>query len=161
MIGFDGESRVILELTSAADRATITNHISALDAGGGTFLYPTLEDAHGRLLNSNARRKHVIVLSDGQTQGFGYDEIVQAMAADGITLSAVGIGDGADMNLMETIALAGGGRAYFTNDLDSIPQIFTREALRASKSMLVERLVQPIAIGDDVALAAGQTVAHA
>ncbi|UCG15621.1 MAG: VWA domain-containing protein [Phycisphaerales bacterium] len=153
VIGFDGESRVILELTSAADRATITNHISALDAGGGTFLYPALEDAHGRLLNSNARRKHVIVLSDGQTQGFGYEDIVQAMAADGITLSAVGIGDGADMNLMEGIAMAGGGRAYFTSDLYSIPQIFTREALRASRSMLVERLVQPVAISDDVALA--------
>jgi Ca-activated chloride channel family protein len=153
VIGFDGQSRVILELTSAADRTTITNHISALDAGGGTFLYPALEDAHGRLLTSNARRKHVIVLSDGQTQGFGYEEIVQAMAADGITLSAVGIGDGADMNLMEAIAMAGGGRAYFTNDFYTIPQIFTREALRASKSMLVERLVQPIAIGDDVALA--------
>ncbi len=153
VIGFDGESRVILELTSAADRPTITNHISALDAGGGTFLYPALEDAYDRLLNSNARRKHVIVLSDGQTQGFGYEEIVQAMAADGITLSAVGIGDGADMNLMEDIAMAGGGRAYFTNDFYSIPQIFTREALRASKSMLVERLVQPIAVGDDVALA--------
>lgn len=153
VIGFDGQSRVILELTSAADRATITNHISALDAGGGTFLYPALQDAHDRLLSSNARRKHVIVLSDGQTQGFGYEDIVQAMAADGITLSAVGIGDGADMNLMETIAMSGGGRAYFTNDFYSIPQIFTREALRASKSMLVERLVQPIAIGDDVALA--------
>jgi Ca-activated chloride channel family protein len=152
VIGFDGESRVLLELTPAADRTTVNSHIAALDAGGGTFLYPALQDAHERLTSSNARRKHVIVLSDGQTQGFGYEDQVQMMAYDGITLSAVGIGDGADMNLMETIAVAGGGRAYFTNDFYSIPQIFTREALRASKSMLIERLVQPVAIGDDAAL---------
>ncbi|MHC4416311.1 MAG: vWA domain-containing protein, partial [Planctomycetota bacterium] len=152
VVGFDGESRVILELTPAADRATIASHISALTAGGGTFLYPALEDAHARLMDSGARRKHVIVLSDGQTQGFGYEELVGMMAADGITLSAVGIGDGADMQLMESIALAGGGRAYFTNDFFNIPQIFTREALRASRNMLVEGLIVPSVLEDDVAL---------
>lgn len=152
LIGFDGEARVLMELTPAADRQTIASQIAQLDAGGGTFLYPALEDAHNRLAQSNAKRKHVIVLSDGQTQGFGYEDKVGAMAADGITLSAIGIGEGADMRLMEAIAMAGGGRAYFTDDFYSIPQIFTREALRASNSMLVERLVQPVAVGDDVCL---------
>jgi Mg-chelatase subunit ChlD len=152
VVGFDGESRVILELTSAGDRATVSAQIASLEAGGGTFLYPALEDARERLLTSNARRKHVIILSDGQTQGFGYGEMAQMMAGDGITVSAVGIGDGADMKLLEEVAMSGEGRAYFTNDFHSIPQIFTREALRASKSMLVERLVQPIAKDDDEAL---------
>ncbi|NLE59343.1 MAG: VWA domain-containing protein, partial [Planctomycetes bacterium] len=152
VVGFDGESRVLLELTGASDRATIASHIASLDAGGGTFLYPALEDAHGRLQQSNARRRHVVVLSDGQTQGHGYEQYVQTMSADGITLSTVGIGQDADVRLLEAIAAAGGGRAYFTNDFYSIPQIFTREALRASNSMLVERLVQPVAIEDDPCL---------
>ncbi|MBI5862944.1 MAG: VWA domain-containing protein [Planctomycetes bacterium] len=152
VIGFDGQSRVLLELTPAADRTTIAGAIGQLDAGGGTFLYPALEDAHERLAGSSARRKHVIVLSDGQTQGYGYEDLVGNLAADSISLSAIGIGEGADMRLMEAIASAGGGRAYFTNDYQSIPQIFTREALRASKSMLVERLVQPNAINTDPAL---------
>ncbi|NOX58928.1 MAG: VWA domain-containing protein [Planctomycetes bacterium] len=152
VIGFDGESRVLLELTAAADRATITSHVNMLEAGGGTFLYPALDDAHRRLMESNARRRHVIVLSDGQTQGYGYEDLASLMSADGITTSTVGIGEGADMRLMESIASAGGGRAYFTNDFHTIPQIFTREALRASKSMLVERLVVPIAVGQDSAI---------
>ncbi len=152
VIGFDGEARVLLELTPASDRATVASKISELDAGGGTFLYPALQAAQARLQGSDARRKHVIVLSDGQTQGFGYDELAQNMAMDGVTVSAVGIGEGADMNLLESVALAGGGRAYFTNDFYSIPQIFTREALRASNNMLVERLVQPIVIEDDASL---------
>ncbi|HPF37315.1 MAG TPA: VWA domain-containing protein [Phycisphaerae bacterium] len=151
LVAFDGASRVILELTPASDRGTIRNHIGTLSAGGGTFLYPALQDAHDRLINSGARKKHIIVLSDGQTQGFGYEDYVSQMGADGITLSAVGIGEGADMRLMEAIAQAGAGRAYFTNDVHSIPQIFTREALRASKSMLVERIVEPVFVSDDVA----------
>ncbi len=152
LIGFDSADRVLLELTPAADRATVASHVSSLDAGGGTFLYPALEDAHQRLSESNARRKHVIILSDGQTQGYGYEDYVSGMAADGITVSAVGIGEGADMRLLDAIASAGGGRAYFTNDFYSIPQIFTREALRASNSMLVERLVQPVPQAHDPTL---------
>jgi uncharacterized membrane protein/uncharacterized protein YegL len=153
VVGFDSEARVLLELTPAADRAGIADHVAGLDAGGGTFLYPALEEAHRRLVESNARRKHIIVLSDGQTQGFGYEDLASLMSADGITSSTVGIGDGADMNLLEAIANAGGGRAYFTSDFHSIPQIFTREALRASKSMLVERLVVPVVSENDALLA--------
>ena len=152
VVGFDSASKVILDLTSAADRGTISSQIANLEAGGGTFLCPAMEDARQRLETTNARRKHVIVLSDGQTEGQGYEELAVGMAADGITISTVGIGDDADMRLLEAIATAGGGRSYFTNDFHRIPQIFTRETLRASKSMLVERLVQPSVVASDVSL---------
>ena len=65
VIGFDGQAQVLLELTPAGDRATISQKISTLDAGGGTFLYPALEAARERLNGSDARRKHIIILSDG------------------------------------------------------------------------------------------------
>lgn len=153
IVGFDSEAQPILDLTPAGDRATIDSSIAELDASGGTFLYPALEIAQSRLQQSNARKKHVIILSDGQTQGFGYPEIAQAMAAEGITVSTVGIGEGADMKLMESIASSGGGRSYFTNDFYAIPQIFTREALRAANSMLIERLVLPSVAADDESIA--------
>jgi Mg-chelatase subunit ChlD/uncharacterized membrane protein len=152
LVGFDSEAQVVLELTPAGDRAGIAAHISTLDAGGGTFMYPALEIAQNTLRASNARRKHVIVLSDGQTEGFGYEDMAQSMSAEGITVSTVGIGEGADMKLLEGVAAAGAGRAYFTNDFHAIPQIFTREALRASNSMLVERLVLPTAEAEDESL---------
>jgi Mg-chelatase subunit ChlD/uncharacterized membrane protein len=153
VIGFDSDEQEILPLTPAGDRATIAAAIASLDAGGGTFLYPALDSAHQRLLESPARRKHIIILSDGQTQGFGYPDMAAMMAADGITISCVGIGEGADVKLLEQVAAAGGGRSYFTNDFNALPQIFTREALRASNSMLVERLTLPTAEAEDDAIA--------
>ncbi len=48
-------------------------------------------------------------MTDGQTQGSGYDTLVQHIAADGITLSTVGIGDGADAQLLGDMASWGGG----------------------------------------------------
>jgi Ca-activated chloride channel family protein len=153
VIGFDSDDQEILPLTSAGDRTTIATAIASLDAGGGTFLYPALETAQQRLQESAARRKHVIILSDGQTQGFGYQEMAQMLAADGITVSTVGIGEDADIKLLESIAASGAGRAYFTNDFNAIPQIFTREALRASNSMLVERLTLPAVANPDESIA--------
>jgi Mg-chelatase subunit ChlD len=152
IVAFDSEAEILLELTPAGDHGTINDKIATLDAGGGTFIYPGLEDAHTMLEASNARKKHVILMTDGQSQGFGYPELAQLMASDGITISTVGIGQDADVKLLEQIASAGGGRSYFTNDFYSIPQIFTREALRASKSMLIERLVVTAKVADDESL---------
>lgn len=153
VVGFDSDAQEIVQLTSASDRAGIAAGVASIEAGGGTFLYPALDIARNRLQQNNARRKHVIILSDGQTEGFGYPEVAQMMAAEGVTISTVGIGEGADMKLMEQMAAAGGGRSYFTNDFNAIPQIFTREALRASNSMLVERLTLPTVAADDESLA--------
>jgi uncharacterized protein YegL len=152
VVAFDSDAKTILDLTPASDKATISAHIATLDAEGGTFLYPALEIARAQLQQSNARKKHVIILSDGQTEGFGYPEVAQMMAAEGITTSTVGIGEDADKQLLENIASAGSGRSYFTNDFNTIPQIFTREALRAANSMLVERLVVPSVSTQDEAL---------
>lgn len=152
IVGFDSQSDVLLALTSAGDKATINARVAGIEAGGGTFIYPGLEDAHNLLQGSNARKKHIILMTDGQSEGFGYPELAQLIANDGITISTVGIGDGADVKLLEQIAAAGGGRSYFTNDFFSIPQIFTREALRASKSMLIERLVTTALAAEDEAL---------
>jgi Mg-chelatase subunit ChlD len=152
VVAFDSDAREILPLTPAGDRATITAGIASLDAGGGTFLYPAMEIAHNTLQQSPARRKHCIIVSDGMTEGFGYADMAALMAADGITISTVGIGGDADMKMMQEIASAGAGRSYFTNDFNTIPQIFTREALRASNSMLVERLVLPTTAAEDESL---------
>jgi hypothetical protein len=60
------------------------------------------------------------------------------MRAERMTISTVGIGSGADMNLLSNIANWGGGRDYFTQDPYSIPQIFAKETVSASKSAIVD-----------------------
>lgn len=152
VVAFDSRAEWITPITDSSDVGTITSSISRLAAGGGTNIYPALKSAYDALLNEDAKLKHIILLSDGQTTGAGYDTLVQHIAADGITLSTVGIGDGADAQLLGDMASWGGGEYYFTNDFGSIPQIFTRETMRASKSMLVEEPFIPMASGTSEAL---------
>jgi hypothetical protein len=61
------------------------------------------------------------------------------MAANRITVSTVGVGEGAEGDLLETIARVGKGRYYFTDDLSQVPQIFARETVTASKSAIDEQ----------------------
>ena len=88
---------------------------------------------------AHARKKHIILLSDGQSP---YDEIpdlVDAATAARITISAVGVGDGADQTLLKMMATRGGGRFYHTRDPASIPRIFSRETSELGDRSIVER----------------------
>ncbi|KAA3605153.1 MAG: VWA domain-containing protein [Planctomycetota bacterium] len=138
VVAFDGLPEWIVHLTDATELDAITQLVARLDAGGGTNIYNGLYEAYQALLESDAKLKHIILLSDGITQGSGYRELVSHIAADDITLSTVGIGEGVDVDLLQGMAEWAGGECYLTNDFQSIPQIFTRETLRASKSMMVE-----------------------
>ena len=140
---FDAEAYWVAELQSARNKSAIEGRISAVKSGGGTNMYPALHMAHRALLNTRASIRHAIALTDGQTQPADFYELVSQMAADRITVSTVGVGEGADVALLRQIAEWGGGRYYFTDDAYNIPRIFTRETMLASKSSIVEQPFVP------------------
>lgn len=152
VIAFDAVADWICRPTDASQLDTISSMVARLEAGGGTNIYPALYEGYQALLQESAKLKHIILLSDGHTNGEGYRELVSHIAADGITLSTVGIGDGADETLLSNMASWAGGEYYFTGDMSSVPQILTRETLRASKSMLVEEPFLPIVNAESDAL---------
>ena len=127
VIVFDSQSKPVVELQRAANRQRILGDIGRIQASGGTNILAGLREAVDELLPARARKKHVILLSDGQSP---YDEIpdlVDAATAAHITISAIGVGDGADQTMLKIIANRGGGRFYQTRDPASIPRIFSRE----------------------------------
>ncbi len=145
VVVFDEAADWVVELQPAGNREEIMTQVSRVAVGGGTYIYAGLYHAYEALAESSAKLKHVIVLTDGHTTGSREEhlDIVSRMAADEITVTTVGIGE-ADQALLQAMAETGNGEAYFTNDFGSIPQIFTKETLRASKSMLVEEPFLPV-----------------
>jgi Ca-activated chloride channel homolog len=138
VVTFDSQAQTVVRLQPASNRQRILSDIAQIRASGGTNVLPGLQETFDQLLAARARKKHAIVLSDGQSPAEGVRELIDEAAAAGITVSAVGVGDGADLALLQTIAARGGGRFYHTGDPSSIPRIFTREATRFSPSNLVE-----------------------
>ena len=68
VIAFDGSPHWIAEVQTAADNFYISDQIGSISAGGGTNLYPALQQAYLALIETTAKLKHVIVLSDGHSQ---------------------------------------------------------------------------------------------
>lgn len=142
IIGFDDQAQLVCDLTPAGNRAMIAGSIDALQAGGGTNLQPAMLQARDILRRANARIKHVIAMTDGQTEASNLVELAREMADSGITVSSVAMGADAAGGLLEQIAEAGGGRYYQTDAPENVPQIFTRETMQASRSAIKEDLYQ-------------------
>ena len=146
VIAFDGASYWISELHSASDKGYIIDRISTIEASGGTSIYPGLSDAYSALVGASAKLKHVILLTDGHSEPGDFDGIASDMVGARITLSSVAVGDGADTELLQKLAETGSGRFYVCEDANSIPQIFAKETVEASKSAINELPFVPIMV---------------
>jgi Mg-chelatase subunit ChlD len=143
VIAFDSQPTRIVRMTPAKHRARVQNDIARIQAGGGTEIFPALDAAYQALSTTRARKKHVILLTDGQAPQSGIRDLVQAMAAEDMTVSTVGLGGGVDENLLRMVSDVGGGRFYKVADPQSLPRIFTRETEMVSRSAAVEEYFQP------------------
>lgn len=147
VIAFDSQPTRVVKMSAAKHRARIQNDISRIQAGGGTEIFGALDAAFQSLSVTRAKRKHIILLTDGQAPNNGIRELVQSMVAEGITATTVGLGSGIDQNLLRMIAEVGGGRFLPVADPQSLPKVFTREAEMVSRSAAVEEYFQPIVVG--------------
>ena len=143
VLAFDGETYVISEMQSARNKGKISDEIARIDAGGGTTMYPAMEMAYEMLMATTAKLKHVILLTDGVSSPGDFEGMAQQMVSSKMTVSTVGIGEGCDTDLLESIARVGKGRYHFTTDPAQIPQIFAKETVTASKSAIDEQPFLP------------------
>ncbi len=140
VIGFDDQAQLVCDLTPASNRAAVAGAIDSLQASGGTNLQPAMVQARDILRGASARLKHVIAMTDGQTDASNLVELSREMADLGMTVSTVAMGGSAAGTLLEQMAEAGNGRYYQTDAPENVPQIFTRETMQASRSAIKEDL---------------------
>ncbi|MGH8677538.1 MAG: VWA domain-containing protein, partial [Burkholderiales bacterium] len=120
------------------------DQISRIQASGQTNIYPALGIVYRMLQQLDAKAKHVILLSDGDTHPADFERLLSRMRAANIVVSTVTVGEGGDPQLMQNIAKWGGGRSYIAVSAESIPQIFVEETNKAVRANLVEQAVHPV-----------------
>jgi len=142
VIAFDTFAQEMVPMTRVESKKAIARQIRRLAGGGGTNMEPGMVLGYRNLKNVDAAARHMIVLTDGQTTGSGYENLASSMNTLGMTVSAVGVGAGADENLLRRIATAGGGQFYRVNNARSLPRIFMREARRVARPLIYDK--QPV-----------------
>jgi len=140
---FDSQVHEVVPMTKVTSTSTIAAQIALIGSGGGTNIYPGMVKAREELGKVKAKVKHMIVLTDGQSSGEGYQALASQCHAEGITISTVAVGAGAQVGLLQSIAAAGGGQSYVTMDPNSIVRIFTQDTLTHTGRMIREEAFEP------------------
>jgi Mg-chelatase subunit ChlD len=137
---FDSSGYVIVPLVKKGESQTIKKRIDRLSADGGTNMEPAIRMAAKELGKANeAAIKHMVVLTDGRTEGANYQQLIQGLRRSGITVSTVGVGGDADLQLLSSLAGIGGGRFYHAKSARILPKIFQTEARVVSRPLIYER----------------------
>jgi Mg-chelatase subunit ChlD len=152
VIGFDREAFVVVPLSGVGEiRGDFERRIERLKPSGGTRLYPALEEARRQLLGEEARRRHIIVLSDGLSEDADssaarrrYYDLALALSEQGVTISTIALGHEADVDFLERLASFGRGAFHETADASSLPEIVLGEfEEHAREKTLSERTFRP------------------
>ena len=154
VLGFNTEVHRISELTS--NHSALISAVSKLrPTGGTTKLKAATENAYELLKANAAKRKHIVLLSDGKSDGAeaAFLELAAEIAEARISLTTIAIGD-ANKQLLTRAAETGGGRAVFVQNLQQLPAVLT-ETVRETRRYIVQEPFQPTIADPNEPIVAG------
>ena len=125
LIGFSDDHSWLYPLQPVGDATEVYAALQNLRAKGGTLLFEPLSDAVDELISTQARVKHILLLSDGKTTDLGldYPGLKAKMAAqEDLTLSVIALGEDPNLSLLSDLANAGGGLFMHVIDYLTLPQ---------------------------------------
>jgi hypothetical protein len=137
---------VLSPIRYARDISSIKRNISRMQpGGGGIYCRPSMQKAYQLMLPVQARTKHIIMLADGSDcdEQDGCDKLAALMKFKKMTFSTVSFGAGPHTPFLQRVAKIGGGKFYIAKKANDLPRIFTKDAMLASKSLIVEGPFKP------------------
>lgn len=133
---FDG-----LQATEA-NRERMLSFIDSIEDEGGTNIGDALSAATTQLLAMAKEFKvtRAILITDGQpTEGLTdsreLDDVVKRMRAQGVTVSAIGVGADFNEDLLQAFAAIGGGSYGYLQDTSRLAELFTRDLQRSTTTV--------------------------
>jgi uncharacterized membrane protein len=143
VVAFDDTASWAVDLDRLADFVTLEQSIGGIQAFGQTNVRSGIEAAYEGIKDTDARRKHIILLTDGWTHSGDLRSLASSMAEEGITLSVVAAGKGS-AEYLEELANSGSGRYYAAEDILSVPDIFLKDTVQAVGKYIVEEAFYPL-----------------
>ncbi len=154
ILSFNVDIHTISDLTS--DHDVLRQTVDRLrPTGGTTKMEDATKRAYEMLKANDAKRKHIVLLSDGKSDGNTSDflDLAKQIAEARISITTIAIGD-ANKELLTQFAENGGGRAVFVENIQQLPAILT-EAVRETQRYIVQETFQPVITAANESIVAG------
>jgi Ca-activated chloride channel family protein len=135
LLAFDTLFHWIVPIQPAEDKEPMYRQIGALQANGGTDLFPALAEAFQRLSAVEAKLKHILVFSDGKAllHEQEFPQLLEQIKEAKITVSAIAIGEDADVAFLRGLTDATGGQLYQVKDPQDLPRLTLKEVERMAR----------------------------
>lgn len=134
VMAFSDYANWIAEIAPCTDKPDLMHRIDTLTPAGQTNMHGAVQRAFLALEQTDADRRHMILVTDGIPAPGDYCKIAQEMADAGITLSTVSISPGAEQDLLKKMArIAGDERRHrHCDDPADVPKILVQETQAAA-----------------------------
>ncbi len=153
VIAFSDRAEVLVSAAPLTDKNATKVLVTTVQAGGGTEIYQGLQAAYEQNCRYAGKNfaNHIILITDGRTYGDEQDSIALAerCAAEGIGISAMGIGEEWNDVFLDRLASTTGGSSYYINS-PSVVQRFLEERLRSLGQAVAERVTLSLAPDPDI-----------
>ena len=124
VVEFYGARQWAVPMQYARDTEAIERAIGRMEAQGSSILYPAIQEALFALKRTDARYKHILVISDAGVEEERYEQLIRFIARDKINLSSVLVGsDPEGEERMADWARWGRGRYYAVRDEFGLVQV--------------------------------------
>ncbi len=131
LVSFNEEAEVLVPSQPIIDKESLTNQVNQLTPKNGTALSTGMKEGLTELRKNLAddRINRMILLTDGQTYGDEDDcfQLAAEAAAQGILITALGVGDEWHEEVLDTIAEKSNGKSDYIATPGEIIPIFDEE----------------------------------
>jgi Mg-chelatase subunit ChlD len=151
VLAFHTDPEWVLPLQGVPTASIAEGAVANLTPEGDTAISVGVEEAIAGLRDVEARLRHIVLFTDGLTSESGLEQVAEAAAAEGITLSVVGTGEmpTGSSDVLQKMATAGNGRYYPGRDLASIPGVLASEVMMVARPLVEEGRFIPIVTASD------------
>jgi Ca-activated chloride channel homolog len=155
VISFNDRAEVIIPATPVDNKHALKAKISMINASGGTEIFKGLSagvDQNRRYLGPKLVN-HVVLLTDGNTFGDHESciELARTAAEQGISISAMGLGQEWNDEFLDELASTTGGTSSYINSASAVIR-FLNDHVRNLSNAFAERVRLSIAPDPDVKL---------
>ncbi len=146
LVVYDNSVETIIPAGKVKEIGELKSRIQQINSGGSTALHAGVTEGAAQLRRYFDKEKinRVILLSDGianvgPSSPTDLANLGRELAAEGISVSTIGLGDDYNEDLMTALAEASQANYYYVKDAEKLPEIFAEE-LGTVKSVVAKNL---------------------
>jgi hypothetical protein len=114
--------------------------LAGLEPGGGTDLYPAVEEALAALAEVETRVRHILLISDGRTARENYDftRLYRQVRESGLGLTAVAVGSTPDTEILSGLVESASGELVLVPRMQELPRVLLRKTEQVLRPRFLE-----------------------